>query len=127
MNGLNEGGIAVVDVQPITQIKSYEEVVPQQTRVTNSENLMKKIKDNPEYIPNVSERAIIKAIEEANKKITGTNTAFEISIHEKTKEIIVRVLNSDTKEIIREIPSEKILDMVASMCEAAGLFVDEKR
>ena len=32
-----------------------------------------------------------------------------------------------TNEIIREIPPEKILDMVAKMWDTAGLIVDERR
>lgn len=75
----------------------------------------------------VSEEAILKAIKDANKKIQSTGNEFEFSIHEKTKQIIVKVVNATTKEVVREFPSEKILDMVASMCETAGLFVDEKR
>jgi flagellar protein FlaG len=75
----------------------------------------------------ISEEAVLKAIKDANKKIQSTGNEFEFSIHEKTKQIMVKVVNTATKEVVREIPSEKILDMVASMCEVAGLFVDEKR
>jgi len=39
----------------------------------------------------------------------------------------VKVLDSETNEVIREIPPEKILDMVAKMWELAGLIVDERR
>lgn len=75
----------------------------------------------------VSEQFLINSIEKANKAILGVNTRFEFSTHDKTKEIIVKVLNADTGELIREIPSEKILDIVAGIWEMVGLFVDEKR
>lgn len=75
----------------------------------------------------LSEQFLINSIEKANKAVLGANTRFEFSIHDKTKEIIVKVLNDDTGDIIREIPSEKVLDMVASIWQAVGLFVDEKR
>lgn len=75
----------------------------------------------------VSERMVIEAIEKANKAIMGANRRFEFSIHDKTKEIVVKVIDSDTNEIIREIPNEKILDMVAKMWEMAGIVVDERR
>ena len=75
----------------------------------------------------LSEQFLINSIEKANKAVLGANTRFEFSIHDKTKEIIVKVLNADTGDIIREIPSEKVLDMVASIWQAVGLFVDEKR
>jgi len=41
---------------------------------------------------------------------------------------MVKVIDTsgDREEIIREIPSEKVLDMVARMWELAGIMVDEK-
>ncbi len=75
----------------------------------------------------ISERVVIDAIEKANKAILGANTKFEFSIHEKTKEIMVKVVDAETHELIREIPPEKILDMVAKMWEMAGIIVDERR
>lgn len=75
---------------------------------------------------NLSEKTIIEAIEKANKAITGINTQLEFSIHEKSKEIMVKVIDSDTQKVIREIPPEKILDMVATMLEMAGIIVDER-
>ena len=39
---------------------------------------------------------------------------------------MVKVINEETGEIIREIPPEKILDMVAKMWELAGILVDRK-
>jgi len=71
-----------------------------------------------------SEQEVIRAIETANKKFEIYNTRVEFSIHEKTHEIMIKVYKND--EVIREIPPEKILDMVAKMLEMAGLLVDEK-
>jgi flagellar protein FlaG len=75
----------------------------------------------------ISDRVVIEAIERANRAISGANRRFEFSIHEKTKQIMVKVINSDTNELVREIPPEKILDMVARMWEMAGILVDERR
>jgi flagellar protein FlaG len=40
---------------------------------------------------------------------------------------MVKVIDINTREVIREIPPEKILDMVATMLEMAGIIVDERR
>lgn len=74
----------------------------------------------------VGEKELIKAIEKANKAIIGPDIMFKFSIHEGTKQIMVKVINEETGEIIREIPPEKILNMVAKMWELAGIIVDEK-
>jgi flagellar protein FlaG len=75
----------------------------------------------------VGEKVLIEAIEKANKVALGRNTSFRFSVHEATKRISVKVLDKETNEVIREIPPEKVLDMVARMWEMAGIIVDEKR
>ena len=70
---------------------------------------------------------IKRVIEKMDSKLSGENQELRFSIHEKTKQILVKIVDSQTNQVIKEIPSEKIADMVASMCEAAGLLIDEKR
>lgn len=74
----------------------------------------------------VGDEQLIIAIERATKAMQGINTSFRFSIHEGTNEIMVKVLDKDTGELVREIPSEKVLDMVASLWELSGIFVDER-
>jgi len=93
---------------------------------SNSKNISQMNEYDIETMP-VSEKFVIEAIQKANKAISGGDRRFEFSIHEKTNEIVVKIFDSNTNELIREIPNEKILDMVANICEMAGLFVDERR
>lgn len=86
------------------------------------------VNQDQEYLaPKVSEAFIRKAVDKANDTMQQHNRSLEFKIHEKTNEIIVKIIDTDTKEVIREIPSEKILDMFANMLELAGLIVDERR
>ena len=73
-----------------------------------------------------TEDELIDKIESANKQFIAYDRRFEFSIHEKTKQIMVKVIDVTTDEIIREIPPEKILDLVASIWEVAGIIVDER-
>lgn len=74
----------------------------------------------------MAEQQLIQTIERAVKALQGPETTLDVSVHEKTRDIMVKVLNKDTGEIIREIPREKTLDLVAKMMEIAGIIVDEK-
>ncbi len=67
------------------------------------------------------------AISHANKHAHFGNTSAQFSYHEKTKRISVKIFDKDTNEVIREIPPEETLDMIAKMYELAGLMIDEKR
>lgn len=75
----------------------------------------------------ITEKEVSDAVEKVNKMFEGTNRRFEISVHEKTGGIIIKIVDSITNEIIREVPPKKILDMIANMMEMAGLIVDERR
>jgi len=72
------------------------------------------------------ETGILKAIEEANRVTVDPHTSFRFSIHEATHRIMVKIINEDNGEVIREIPPEKILDLVAGLWELAGILVDER-
>ncbi len=54
------------------------------------------------------------------------DTFLEFSLHKETGTIMVKVMNRETQEVVREIPSEKILDLVAALWEMNGILVDEK-
>lgn len=94
---------------------------------TSSVEIKDYVKQNLGYQPTIQEKLIIEAIEKANQKVLGPQKEFEFSIHKETKQIMVKVIDKGTKEVIREIPPEKVLDAVAHMCEIAGIFMDEKR
>lgn len=74
----------------------------------------------------IGEEQLIRTVERAVKSLQGPQTTLDISIHDKTHEIMVKVMNKETGEIIREVPPEKTLDLVAKMMELAGLFVDQR-
>ena len=122
--GDNGRGVEIARGQK-TQVNA-QDMGPSPGRLPGSQQLMDKGRNEP-YNISVSEKAIIETIERANKAIQGVYTTFEYSIHEETHEIVVKVFNRETGEMIREIPSEKILDMVAKMWEMAGIIVDERR
>ncbi|MDY8022664.1 flagellar protein FlaG [Paenibacillus polymyxa] len=58
--------------------------------------------------------------------IQGPQKTFEISVHEKTHAIMIKVMNKETGDLIREVPPEKILDIAARMMEIAGIIIDKK-
>ncbi len=130
MQGGKEMEIGMSHVQPPVQVQTTGTGMSQTPAVKVQQvsgiQPQEKIKADGGYQPTLAEANVIKAIETANKKVEGGPREFQFGIHEKTKQITVKIVNTDTKEVVRELPPEKILDMVAAMCEQAGLFVDEK-
>ena len=68
---------------------------------------------------------IRRAVENFNKKLTNSEAVF--GIHEKTNRVTIKIVDKETKEVIKELPPEKTLDMISKVWEIAGLLVDEKR
>ena len=66
------------------------------------------------------------AVEDANKMIANRNERFEFNIHEKTGRMMVKLIDNDTDEVVKEIPPEKLLDLVASIWDLVGILVDER-
>lgn len=55
------------------------------------------------------------------------STYLQFSIHKESSHIIVKIVDSQTKEVIKEIPPEKMLDILSSLSKSTGLFIDQKR
>lgn len=78
-------------------------------------------------IQEVPREKVESALRDINSKIRQTHTECQFSYHEETKRIAIKVMDQETGEVIREIPPEKTLDMIAKSLELAGILVDEKR
>lgn len=70
-------------------------------------------------------RQVEGAVQKLNKTMEVYNTELRFSIHEKSGEYYVKVVNPVDNTVIREIPPEKILDMVAYFKEQLGIVVDK--
>lgn len=75
----------------------------------------------------IDRRDLYAAVDKANKVLFKNDTYLKFSVHEKTKDIMVKIIDNSTGEVLKELPPEKLLDMVAKIWEIAGIFVDEKR
>lgn len=68
---------------------------------------------------------IRKAVEQLNKSMANSEAVF--GIHEGTNRVTIKIVDKSTKEVIKELPPEKTLDMIARVWDLAGILVDEKR
>lgn len=69
---------------------------------------------------------VIKAVEQLNQMAEPLQTSVQFKFHEELNEYYVVVMDSKTDEVVREIPSKKVLDMYAAMTEFIGIFQDRK-
>lgn len=70
---------------------------------------------------------VVKQVENANHQLKIYDRRLEFSIHDETHKIMVKVINTNDDSVIREIPSERALDMLAYVWKLTGILLDEKR
>ncbi len=76
---------------------------------------------------NVSEQMMRDAVNEANTKLRISNRRCQFNYERDINRVSVKLIDEDTGEVIREIPSEETLDMIRRLKEMTGLLVDEQR
>lgn len=61
-----------------------------------------------------------------NKNLTKIhNIELQFSKHEVTGQTMIKVMDKDTKALIRQIPPKQVLDMAAKMEEMLGMLFDK--
>jgi len=101
------------DVKNIEEIRAEEEL-----RKSNSQNKKTQEKE--------SEKITQEMLDEiADDVETLHSVGLKFSKHKDTDTTMIKVMDRETDELIREIPAENILDMAAKMEEMIGLIFDK--
>ena len=98
--------------------------------ITESSDNVREASDNDGKIVireegQASNEQIRQSVEKINKNMSNREAIF--GVHEATNRVMIKIVDKDTKEVIKEFPPEKTLDMIAKVWEMAGILVDEKR
>lgn len=136
------GSIMSVQAQPQVQTKPAAQTAKtaaEYTEASAQENV-KAVDNTINIVENTQEKGnsnnenanrqptneqIKKAVEDLNKKMDHSEAVF--GIHEDTNRVTIKIVDRETKKVIKELPPEKTLDMIARVWEMAGILVDEKR
>ena len=83
---------------------------------------------SPDEAKAAGSRLLPEAVKQLEQIVQAFDRNLKFKIHDGTQSVMVQVLNSETNEVIREFPSEQILDMVSMFQkQLSGLFVDKIR
>ena len=88
-----------------------------------SENNLQE-EDNQVY-GEINEDQVQQAVNQLNKTMETYNTELRFKFHEKSGEYMVKIVNPKDNSVIRELPPEKVLDMVAYFKKILGIVVDK--
>lgn len=123
-----EGIGAVVSIQDYTQVSgvrkqiSTQEVSIADTSVSKSEGITPDTRDEQQEF---NKDQVQQAVNKMNRTMETYSTELRFHLHEKSGEYIVELINTKDNSVIREIPPERVLNMVAYFKEMLGLVVDK--
>lgn len=108
-----------VEVQAVEMVESTAKAME------NSQKKGDMNQDSEQRQETADPEKLKKAVEKLNKSIENSEAIY--GIHEGTNRVTIKIVDKNTKEVIKELPPEKTLDMIAKAWEMAGILVDEKR
>ena len=126
-------------VQKVTEITPVQTVKTENTskdtkktvEVENREKMIEQSKssatENKKETTNritVDQEKLKKMVEQL--KESAPNAEPKFGVHEGTNRMMVKLVDKDTQEVIREFPLEKTLDSIAITQDLAGTMLDEK-
>lgn len=67
------------------------------------------------------------AVKQANETAEAINLGIRFKLHEASDRYMVQIVNRVDNEVLKEIPGERILNLIGQIQEMIGLLLDEKR
>jgi flagellar protein FlaG len=78
----------------------------------------------PTSVPNMEQ--VKEAVQKANQTMQALSNDLEFLIDEESDRTIVRVIDQATKEVIRQMPSEEVLEIAKALDRVQGLLIRQK-
>jgi flagellar protein FlaG len=72
----------------------------------------------------VSER-VASVVDEMNRAARALNARVSFSIDQRTEKVVIRVIDGETNEVLRQIPPEEVLRIAAHMQQLLGIVIDK--
>lgn len=132
VKSLGQGGQNAFEFNYTTNNSSTDTQNAIQNNNSNDINLENKASTTDSYGKSnsqqrqITEKDVKTATDKLNKLFEGTDTHVEYDFIGKSRIMSVKIINDETKEVIKEIPPKKIIEMIDKLCELAGIMVDEK-
>jgi flagellar protein FlaG len=65
------------------------------------------------------------AVKKINDSMPASAQSLQFSIDEDSKDIVVKVIDQSTKEVVRQIPTEEALEIAKSLDKMRGLLIHQ--
>ena len=80
----------------------------------------------PPPAPAPTRDEVREAVKEIQRNVANTSTNLQFSVDEDTGRTIVSVIDTETRQVVRQIPSEEVMRMSRSLDRMQGLLFSGK-
>jgi flagellar protein FlaG len=87
---------------------------------------VKKVNATLENIEKKSRESMEQTVKALKDFVESNNRSLKIQVHQGTGDIVVKVISEQDGSVIREIPPEKLRDLVPNLEEFSGALFDKK-
>ncbi|MBS5931607.1 MAG: flagellar protein FlaG [Clostridiales bacterium] len=134
INGVKPGSQGTGDVSSNVASESavteVEKVSAQSTENMGGQNVqtVSQATENQQLTDEQLDKKLKDAISMANNKLNQSQplTRCEFTYHEDVNRVSIKLIDKETREVVKEIPPEKRIKMIEKLWEITGLLVDEK-
>lgn len=78
------------------------------------------------YFSVADQHKIEASVAEVNQRLLGKDMKLAYEVHERTGRTMVRLVDMQTNEVIKEIPPANMLDVIGKIWDDMGIAVDRK-
>jgi flagellar protein FlaG len=116
-------GVSLVQPSGQAEAKTSRKAVPgdQEVQGTPQSNVVNKPDKGEDKQLSVEE-----SVEKLNATVATFNRSLQFSIDKDTKLNIVKVVDVNSKEVIRQIPSEEVISIAKAIDKLQGLLLSDK-
>ncbi|MDY7537133.1 flagellar protein FlaG [Undibacterium sp. RTI2.1] len=65
------------------------------------------------------------AVKDINKSLQSSSQGLEFSIDPDSKHVVVKLIDQQTKQVLRQIPNEEVLEISKSLDKLQGLLIKQ--
>ena len=80
----------------------------------------------PAVSPAEERQKVKQAVEQVNKAVPSFSRNLQFSVDEDTNKNIVRVVDTTTGDVIRQIPSQEIIEIAKALDKLQGMIIRQK-
>ena len=117
-------------IQPISQSTTIPVNTFSGQKLEQSQETPRKVVDSKQDIPSAREEVpreeVEKAAEKLNRLMGIINKRLEFRVDDKSKQVVVKIIDQQNGDVLNEIPSKQAIDLLDSFSDMVGLMVDKR-